>query len=68
MESVTSIFLSFEVEDLTWIFISGGFLFFMCSLAEQLESIKESLNERGLSALSLFLESKKVNSSFKLLT
>lgn len=29
------------------------------SLAEQLESIKESLDERGLSALTLFLENKK---------
>lgn len=33
----------------------------LCSLAEQLESIRESLDERGASALTLFLECKKVN-------
>ena len=40
------------------------FLFFLtlcyCSLAEKLESIRESLDERGISALSLFLECRKV--------
>lgn len=37
------------------------------SLAEQLESIKESLDERGMSALSSFLECKKVNLSYPIL-
>lgn len=40
--------------------ISQFMVIFCCSLAEQLESIKESFDERSLSALSLFLECKKV--------
>lgn len=37
---------------------------YCCSLAEQLESTKESFDEKNLSALSLFLECKKVSCYF----
>lgn len=37
----------------------------LCSLVEQLDSIKESLDEKGLSALTLFLQQKKVCSSLR---
>lgn len=33
-----------------------------CSLTEQLDSMKISMDERGLSALSLFFECKRVSS------
>lgn len=38
-----------------------------CSLAEQLESISESMDEHGISALNLFLECKKVDFLFLIL-
>lgn len=35
-------------------------IIYFCSLAEQLESIRESLDKRSISALTSFLEYKKV--------
>lgn len=48
---------------LDWLTITYIIVIYCCSLAEQLESIKESFDQTSLSTLSLFFECKKVDFS-----